>query len=53
MPPTAVTRKIQFDDRFITQQADQAIRRDLFRALVELITNANDSYRRLENEGKS
>jgi HSP90 family molecular chaperone len=35
------------------QQADQAIRKDVFRALVEVITNCNDSYSRLEQAGWS
>jgi len=33
------------------QQADQAIRKDVMRALVEVITNSNDSYSRLEDAG--
>jgi hypothetical protein len=33
------------------QQADQAIRKDVLRALVEVITNCNDSYSRLEHNG--
>lgn len=31
------------------QQADQAIRKDVVRALVELITNCNDSYQRMQD----
>lgn len=46
-----VTRKLQYDDRVALQQADQAIRKDVIRALVELITNSNDSYHRIENMG--
>ena len=34
------------------QQADQAIRKDVLRALVEIITNCNDSYSRLEHAGQ-
>jgi hypothetical protein len=34
------------------QQADQAIRKDVLRALVEVITNCNDSYSRLEHTGQ-
>ena len=45
------TRKIEYDDRIAVQQADQAIRKDLVRALVEIITNANDSYQRMEEQG--
>jgi hypothetical protein len=44
-----VTRKLEYADRLAVQQADQAIRKDVVRALVELITNANDSYHRLED----
>ncbi len=44
-------RKIQVDPRIITQSANLAIKGDLVRALVELITNSDDSYRRLEANG--
>src|SRR5437667_8816373 len=44
-----VNRKLGYADRFALQQADQAIRKDITRALVELITNGNDSYHRLED----
>src|SRR3990172_6486878 len=44
-------RRLAYHDRFALQQADQAIRKDAVRALVELITNANDSYHRLEDRG--
>ena len=45
------SRKLQYADRVALQQADQAIRKDVFRALVEVITNCNDSYSRLEQAG--
>jgi hypothetical protein len=45
------SRKLQYADRVAIQQADQAIRKDVMRALVEIITNANDSYSRLEQAG--
>ncbi|MBL8051155.1 MAG: hypothetical protein JNM46_08035, partial [Anaerolineales bacterium] len=48
-----VSRKLQYADRVAIQQADQAIRKDVMRALVEIITNANDSYSRLEDSGVS
>jgi hypothetical protein len=48
-----VSRKLQYADRVAIQQADQAIRKDVMRALVEIITNANDSYSRLEDAGGS
>ena len=47
-----VSRKMEYADRFALQQADQAIRKDVVRALVELITNSNDSYHRLEDAGQ-
>lgn len=46
------SRKLQYADRVALQQADQAIRKDVLRALVEIITNSNDSYSRLEQAGK-
>jgi hypothetical protein len=46
-----VSRKLQYADRVALQQADQAIRKDVLRALVEIITNSNDSYARLEDAG--
>jgi hypothetical protein len=47
------SRKLKYADRVAIQQADQAIRKDVLRALVEVITNCNDSYSRLENAGES
>src|ERR1700687_921099 len=46
-----ITRKMEYADRVAVQQADQAIRKDVVRALVELITNANDSYQRMKDAG--
>src|SRR5438128_10940516 len=46
-----IMRKLEYADRFALQQADQAIRKDVIRALVELITNCNDSYHRMEDAG--
>jgi hypothetical protein len=43
---------MEYADRFIRQQADQAIGRDVTRALVELITNCNDRYTILEGRGE-
>lgn len=48
----ASSRKLQYADRVALQQADQAIRKDVLRALVEIITNCNDSYSRLEYAGQ-
>ena len=45
------SRRLQYADRVALQQADQAIRKDVMRALVEIITNSNDSYSRLEDAG--
>ena len=45
------SRRLQYADRVALQQADQAIRKDVLRALVEIITNSNDSYARLEDAG--
>ena len=44
-----ITRKMEYADRVAVQQADQAIRKDVVRALVELITIGNDSYQRMED----
>jgi hypothetical protein len=46
-----ITRKMEYADRVAVQQADQAIRKDVIRALVELITNSNDSYQRMKDAG--
>ena len=46
-----ISRKLQYADRVAIQQADQAIRKDVLRALVEIITNSNDSYSRLDDAG--
>ncbi len=48
----SISRKLQYADRVALQQADQAIRKDVLRALVEIITNSNDSYTRLDDRGK-
>ena len=48
---TKSPRKLEYHDRFALQQADQAVRRDIIRALVEIITNSDDSYQRLEDAG--
>ncbi|MCC6824509.1 MAG: ATP-binding protein [Acidobacteria bacterium] len=48
-----VSRRIEVADRLVLQQADQAIRKDVTRALVELITNSNDRYTVLERLSKT
>lgn len=42
---------IKISDRLISQLASAAIKKDIIRALAELITNSNDSYNRLEQRG--
>ena len=48
-----VSRQMGYAGRHGIQQADQAIKRDVVRALVELVTNSDDSYRRMESQGTS
>jgi|TARA_B100001964_G_scaffold88408_1_gene99456 hypothetical protein len=50
MPPR-ISKKIEYAGRTLRQDAQQAIRKDIIRALVELITNSDDSYRDLEKAG--
>lgn len=45
---TKVSRPLDYHGRHALQQADQAIKKDVVRALVELITNSDDSYRKQE-----
>ena len=47
----AIERKLQIDYRVAEQQAKASIKNNPVLALVELITNCDDSYRRLENAG--
>src|SRR5687768_17438789 len=46
-----ISRRLEYDNRVALQQADQAIRKDVVRAAVELVTNCNDSYQRMEDAG--
>lgn len=46
-----ISKKIKHHSRALRQDAEQAIRKDIIRALVELITNSNDSYNDLEKAG--
>lgn len=46
-----ISRRLEYADRVAVQQADQAIRKDVVRALVELLTNCNDSYQRMQDTG--
>lgn len=49
--PTRVSRKLEATARAFQQLADQTIKKDPVRALVELITNSDDSYKKLERLG--
>jgi len=48
-----VDRGLHYASRFARQQADQAMKKDVVRALVELVLNSDDSYRRLESHGQT
>jgi len=43
---------LEQDPRYFLQNAERAMRGDIIRGLVELITNADDSYGRIEDKGK-
>lgn len=45
-----IDRKLEYADRTALQQADQTIKKDVVRAIVELVTNSDDSYRRMEQK---
>ena len=45
------TDKFQATDRYIQEQANQTIKKDPVLALVELITNADEAYLRMEQNG--
>lgn len=47
----AVSRRLLATSRAFQQLADQTIKKDPVRALVELITNSDDSYKKLEKLG--
>jgi len=44
---------LEQDPRYFLQNAERAMRGDIIRGLVELITNSDDSYGRLEDDNKS
>jgi hypothetical protein len=48
-----IDRGLRYASRFARQQADQAIKKEVVRALVELVLNSDDSYRRLESRGET
>lgn len=45
--------RLDFDDRYFLQSAQAAMKDDIIRGLVELITNCDDSYNELEKSDKS
>ena len=47
-----ISRPLEYHGRHAQQQADQAIRGNVERALVELITNSDDSLRKQEARGQ-
>ncbi len=48
-----VSRNVKFETkRVLKQLSDSAIKKDPVRAMVELITNSDDSYKKLESSGK-
>jgi hypothetical protein len=47
MPGFAVSRQLRVTDRAIIQLASSAVRGDPIKSLVELVTNSDDSYRRM------
>lgn len=46
-------QRFEFDDRYFLSTAERAMKDDIVRGLVELITNADDSYGQLEFNGLS
>lgn len=46
-------QRLEIEDRYFLQTAQRAMREDIVRGLVELITNSDDSYEDLEPNGKS
>lgn len=46
-----IQRDLKIDKRVVKQLSESAIKKDPVRAIVELITNSDDSYRRMEANG--
>ena len=44
-------QRFEIEDRYFLQTAESAMRDDIARGLVELITNGDDSYGELERNG--
>jgi hypothetical protein len=53
MPGFAVSRQLRVTDRAIIQLANSVVRGDPIKSLVELITNSDDSYRRMGSSGET
>jgi hypothetical protein len=49
-PVTVVRRRLLVAERALLQLASSAVRGDPIKSLVELITNSDDSYRRMESQ---
>ena len=52
-PETAVRRQLRVTERAILQLATSVVRGDPIKSLVELITNSDDSYRRMESHNEA
>lgn len=46
-------QRFEIEDRYFLQTAQRAMKEDIVRGLVELITNSDDSYGDLESEGRA
>lgn len=46
-------QKFDISDRYFLQTAESAMKGDIIRGLVELITNADDSYEEVESKGQA
>ena len=53
MPGFAVSRQLRVTDRAIIQLASSVVRGDPIKSLVELITNSDDSYRRVGSSSEA
>lgn len=46
-------QRFEIEDRYFLSTAQRAMKGDIIRGLVELITNSDDSYGDLESDGKT
>jgi hypothetical protein len=53
LPSFAVSRQLKVTDRAIIQLASSVVRGDPIKSLVELITNSDDSYRRMGSSNET